>query len=152
MAGKTRSSTDDGGGEAAGFTAEERVAMAERAAEVRVAKRSKKTDGTADVLARIATMAEADRTLAEKVHAIVTEAAPELTPRTWYGMPAYARDGKVVCFFQDGGKFKTRYCTLGFQDAAELDDGAMWPTSYAIIELTPAVERRIVDLVRQAVG
>ena len=135
-----------------GFTAEERAAMKERAKETRAAKRGTKVDGTADVLAKIAAMDEPDRLLAERVHEVITATAPELAPRTWYGMPAYAKDGKVVCFFQDAGKFKARYCTLGFQDAAHLDDGAMWPTSFALIELTPAVEQEIVALVTKAVG
>jgi uncharacterized protein YdhG (YjbR/CyaY superfamily) len=134
------------------FTPEERAAMKERAKETRAATRGTKVDGTADVLAKIAAMDEPDRLLAERVHEVITAAAPELAPRTWYGMPAYAKDGKVVCFFQDAGKFKARYCTLGFQDAAHLDDGAMWPTSFALIELTPAVEKEIVALVRRAVG
>ena len=135
-----------------GFTAEERAAMKERAKEMKAAKGGKKIDGTAEVLAKIAAMADADRVLAGRLHEIITKAAPELTPKTWYGMPAYALDGKVVCFFQDAGKFKARYATLGFQDPANLDDGAMWPTSFALIELTPAVEKQIVALVKRAVG
>jgi uncharacterized protein YdhG (YjbR/CyaY superfamily) len=145
--GSTQSNTD-----AEGFTAEERAAMKERAKEVKAAKRGKKVDGTAEVLEKIAAMADADRALAERVHEIVTKAAPELTPRTWYGMPAYARDGKVVCFFQDAGKFKARYATLGFQDTAHLDDGPMWPTSFALTKLTKDVEKQIVALVKKAVG
>ena len=135
-----------------GFTAEERVAMKEHAKEMKAAKSGKKVDGTAEVLEKIAAMADADRVLAERLHEIITMAAPQLTPKTWYGMPAYAREGKVVCFFQDAGKFKARYATLGFQDAANLDDGAMWPTSFALIELTPAVEKQIVALVEKAAG
>ncbi len=135
-----------------GFTAEERTAMKERAREMKAAKSGKKTDGTADVLEKIAAMADADRVLAERVHQIIMKAAPELSPRTWYGMPAYAKDGKVVCFFQDAGKFKARYATLGFQDTANLDDGAMWPTSFAVAKLTPTVEKQIVALVKTAVG
>jgi len=135
-----------------GFTAEERAAMKERAKEMKAAKGGKKVDGTAEVLEKIAAMADADRVLAGRLHEIITKAAPELTPKTWYGMPAYALDGKVVCFFQDAGKFKARYATLGFQDPANLDDGAMWPTSFALIELTPAVEKQIVALVKRAVG
>jgi len=135
-----------------GFTAEERAAMKERAKEMKAAKGGKKIDGTAEVLEKIAAMADADRVLAGRLHEIITKAAPELTPKTWYGMPAYALDGKVVCFFQDAGKFKARYATLGFQDPANLDDGAMWPTSFALIELTPAVEKQIVALVKRAVG
>ncbi|MDH3539547.1 MAG: DUF1801 domain-containing protein [Acidimicrobiia bacterium] len=138
--------------DAGGFTAEERAAMKEHAKETKAARSGKKVDGTAEVLAKIAAMAEADRLLAERLHEIITEASPELTPRTWYGMPAYARDGKVVCFFQDAGKFKARYATLGFQDAANLDDGPMWPTSFALTKLTPTVERQIVALVKKAVG
>ncbi len=145
--GSTQSDTD-----ADGFTAEERAAMKERAKEVKAAKGGKKVDGTAEVLEKIAAMADADRVLAERLHEIITKAAPELTPRTWYGMPAYAREGKVVCFFQDAGKFKARYSTLGFQDAANLDDGPMWPTSFALVKLTPAVEKQIVALVKKAVG
>jgi len=133
---------------AAGFTDEERAAMKERAREVRAGG----ADGERDVLAKIAAMPEPDRSLATRVHAIVTATAPDLAPRTWYGMPAYARGGKVVCFFQDARKFKTRYATLGFSDQARLDDGAMWPTAFALKELTPAVEARIVALVKQALG
>ena len=139
-----------------GFTAEERAAMQERAMEVKAARRRAGTateaDQLAEVLAKIAAMADADRVLAERVHAIITTAAPELTPRTWYGMPAYAKDGKVLAFFQDAAKFKARYATLGFNDAARLDDGEMWPTSFAITELTAEVEQRIADLVRRAAG
>jgi uncharacterized protein YdhG (YjbR/CyaY superfamily) len=145
--GSNRSGTD-----ANGFTAEERGAMKERSRELKAAKGGKRVDGTAEVLEKIAAMAEADRIIAERLHEIVTKAAPELTPKTWYGMPAYARDGKVVCFFQDAGKFKARYATLGFQDAATLDDGAMWPTSFALAKMTPAVEKQIVALVKRAVG
>ncbi len=134
------------------FTAEERAAMKDRAKEVKAAKGGKKVDGTAEVLDKIAAMADADRVLAESLHEIITKAAPELTPKTWYGMPAYARDGKVVCFFRDAAKFKARYATLGFQDAAKLDDGAMWPTSFALTKLTPGVEKQIVALVTKAVG
>jgi uncharacterized protein YdhG (YjbR/CyaY superfamily) len=111
----------------------------------------RKADGEADVLAKIADLPQPDRAMAERVHAIVLDAAPDLTPRTWYGMPAYAKDGKVVCFFQSGQKFKTRYATLGFSDRAALDEGAMWPTAFALDELTPDAEARIAALVRQAV-
>ncbi len=138
--------------DADGFTAEERAAMKERAKEMKAAKGGKKVDGTAEVLEKIAAMADADRVLAERLHEIITKAAPELSPKTWYGMPAYARDGKVVCFFQDAGKFKARYATLGFQDTANLDDGPMWPTSFALTRLTPAVEKQIIALVKKAVG
>ncbi|MFF9896334.1 MULTISPECIES: iron chaperone [Streptomyces] len=125
--------------------------MKERAKEVKAARRGK-ADGESELLAKVAEMAEPDRVLAERVHAIVRAAAPELTPKTWYGMPAYARDGKVVCFFQSAGKFKARYATLGFNDAAHLDDGAMWPTAFALTELTAAVEERITELVKRAAG
>lgn len=138
--------------DAGGFTAEERAAMKERAKEAKAAKRGKKGDGTADVLQKIAEMAEDDRAIAERLHELIMKTAPELIPRTWYGMPAYAKDGKVVCFFQDAGKFKARYATLGFQDTANLDDGRMWPTSFAITKLTRAVEREIAALVKKAVG
>lgn len=132
----------------AGFSAEEREAMRARAKEL---KSGKKGDGEADILAAIAKMGKADQAIATRVHALVKAAAPELAPRTWYGMPAYAKDGKVVCFFQAAGKFKVRYATIGFSDRALLDDGDMWPTSFAILKLTPAVEQRIEELVRTAV-
>ena len=131
------------------FTAEERAAMRERAKERKAAS---KGDGEGDVLAKIAEMQGSDRALAERVHAIVTASAPGLSPRTWYGMPAYAKDGKVVCFFQSAQKFKTRYATLGFSDKANLDDGSMWPTAFALQELTAAVEARIKKLVKTAVA
>jgi len=131
------------------FTAEERAAMRERAKERKAAS---KGDGEGDVLAKIAEMQGSDRALAERVHAIVTASAPGLSPRTWYGMPAYAKDGKVVCFFQSAQKFKTRYATLGFSDKANLDDGSMWPTAFALTELTAAVEARIKKLVKTAVA
>jgi uncharacterized protein YdhG (YjbR/CyaY superfamily) len=133
-----------------GFTAEERAAMKERAKELKAHK--SKADGEADVLAKIAEMPKADRVLAERVHAIVKATAPDLQPRTWYGMPAYARDGKVVCFFQSAEKFKSRYATLGFSDRANLDDGAMWPTVFALKTLSAAEEKRIVALVKKAVS
>jgi len=131
-----------------GFTAEERAAMRERAKEMKAGK----GDGESDVLAKIAEMPKADRVMAERLHAIVKATAPDLTPRTWYGMPAYAKDGKVVCFFQSAQKFKSRYATLGFSDKANLDDGEMWPTSFALKEVTAAEEARIAALVRQAVS
>ena len=131
------------------FTAEERAAMRERAKERKAAS---KGDGEGDVLAKIAEMQGSDRALAERVHAIVTASAPALSPRTWYGMPAYAKDGKVVCFFQSAQKFKTRYATLGFSDKANLDDGSMWPTAFALRELTADVEARISKLVKTAVA
>jgi uncharacterized protein YdhG (YjbR/CyaY superfamily) len=139
-----------------GFTDEERAAMKERArelkAESRRGTRAGKADGERDVLAKIAEMPEPDRVMAERLHAIVKASAPDLSPRTWYGMPAYARDGKVVCFFQSAQKFKSRYATLGFSDAANLDEGAMWPTSFALSELTAAEEARIAALVKKAVS
>lgn len=140
----------------AGFTGEERAAMRERARESRVAARRArgggKTDGESDVLAKIAQMPEPDRAMAERIHAIVRAAAPALMPRTWYGMPAYAEDGGVICFFQSAQKFKTRYATLGFSDRAHLDEGSMWATAFALKELTAVEEARIAALVRQAVG
>src|SRR3954464_7742681 len=139
--------------ESEGFTAAERAAMKERAAELRAEgkKGAKKADGLQAVLDSIAKMDPADRALAERVHVTITENAPQLTPKTWYGMPAYAdADGKVVVFFQDSGKFKYRYSTLGFQDTAHLDDGDIWPTSYALQAWSPAVEQKVVELVRTA--
>ena len=133
------------------FTAEERDAMRQRAREMK-AERSGKADGESEVLAKIAAMREPDRTLGKRLHGIIKANAPALTPRLWYGMPAYARDGKVVCFFQDAQKFKARYATLGFSDQANLDDGAMWPTSFGLKGLTAAEEARIGALVKQAVG
>jgi uncharacterized protein YdhG (YjbR/CyaY superfamily) len=141
--------------ESEGFTAEERAAMKERAAELRAEgkKGAKAADGLQAVLDGIAKMAPQDRALAERVHVTVTSTAPELSPKTWYGMPAYANaDGKVVVFFQDSGKFNYRYSTLGFQDAANLDDGDMWPASYALMKWSPAVEKTIVELVRAAIS
>ena len=134
-----------------GFTAEERAAMKERAGELKAA-RAGKADGESDVLAKIAEMPEKDRAMAERLHAIVKASAPALSPRTWYGMPAYAKDGNVVCFFQNARKFKTRYATFGFSDKANLDEGAMWPTSFALKELTAAEEKRIAALVKKAVS
>ncbi|MGC8781668.1 MAG: iron chaperone [Anaerolineae bacterium] len=137
-----------------GFTDEERAAMQERARELKAeARTTRKADGESDVLAKIAEMPEPDRTVAGRLHAIIKEGAPGLSPKTWYGMPAYAdKDGKVVCFFQSSQKFKTRYSTLGFTDAAHLDDGAMWPVTFALKELTPAEEAKIRALVKQAVS
>ena len=137
-----------------GFTDDERSAMRERARELKAGRGSRagKADGEEAVLEKIAAMPAADRAKAEKVHAIVKDNAPVLSARTWYGMPAYAKDGKVVCFFQSGQKFKTRYATLGFSDAANLDDGALWPVAYALKELTAADESRIATLVKQAVS
>ena len=140
-----------------GFTDEERAAMKERAqelkAEARRGKGVKKADGESAVLAKIAEMEGQDRAMAERLHAIIQASAPDLSPKTWYGMPAYANeDGKVICFFQSAQKFKARYATLGFSDTANLDEGAMWPTSFALIDLTPAQEARIVALVKKAVS
>jgi uncharacterized protein YdhG (YjbR/CyaY superfamily) len=139
-----------------GFTAEERAAMKEHAREEKAAARrgpgAAKAEGESDVLAKIAEMPDEDRVLAERIHAIVKASAPALSPRTWYGMPAYAKNGKVVCFFQSGQKFKTRYATLGFSDQANLDEGTVWPTSYALTELTAADEARIGALVKKAVS
>ena len=141
--------------ESDGFSAEERAAMKERAAELRAEGKqgAKKADGLQAVLDRIAQMAPDDRALAERVHVAVTATAPDLTPKTWYGMPAYANeDGKIVIFFQDSGKFSYRYSTLGFQDTANLDDGDLWPVSYALQQWSPAVEKRVVELVKAAVS
>src|SRR5215211_7263497 len=128
--------------------------MQERAREVKAASRrgprASKADGESDVLAKIAEMPEPDRAIAERLHAIITATAPALAPKTWYGMPAYSKDGKVVCFFTSADKFKSRYATFGFNDSANLDDGAMWPTSFALKELTPAVEARIAELVKKS--
>jgi uncharacterized protein YdhG (YjbR/CyaY superfamily) len=138
-----------------GFSAEERAAMKNRAAELRTEgkKGAKKADGLDAVLDAIAKMTPEDRVLAERVHVTVTAHAPDLEPRTWYGMPAYANaDGKVVLFFQDSGKFSYRYSTLGFQDTANLDDGDIWATSYALMRWSPAVEQKVVELVRTAVS
>jgi uncharacterized protein YdhG (YjbR/CyaY superfamily) len=139
-----------------GFTDDERAAMRERAREVKATSRrgsrATKADGESDVLAQIAEMPDHDRAIAERLHAIIKASAPGLSPRTWYGMPAYAKDGKVVCFFQSGHKFKTRYATLGFSDKANLDDGAMWPNAFALKELTAAEEARISALVKRALG
>jgi uncharacterized protein YdhG (YjbR/CyaY superfamily) len=133
-----------------GFTAEERAAMRERARELKA--QGRKADGERDLLEKIAEMPEVDRAMAERLHAIVKSAAPDLAPRTWYGMPAYAKDGDVVCFFQSAQKFKSRYATLGFSDKANLDKGAMWPTSFALKELTAAEEKTIGALVKKAVS
>lgn len=139
-----------------GFTGEERAAMKEHAQELKAAarrgSRTSQADGENDVLAKIAEMQEPDRVMAERLHAIIKAGAPDLSPRTWYGQPAYAKDGKVVFFFQPAQKFNTRYATLGFSDQANLDDGAMWPTYFALKELTAAVEARIIALVKKAVS
>ncbi|TLZ57136.1 MAG: DUF1801 domain-containing protein [Methanobacteriota archaeon] len=139
-----------------GFTDEERAAMKERVEEMKTSEargpRADKADGESAVLAKIAEMREPDRTMAKGLHAIIKASAPALSPRTWYGMPAYAKDGEVVCFFQPAQKFKTRYATFGFSDAANLDEGAMWPVAFALKELTAAEEARISALVKRAVS
>jgi uncharacterized protein YdhG (YjbR/CyaY superfamily) len=139
-----------------GFTAEERAAMKDRAEELKATgrrgSRAAQADGESEVLAKLAEMDEPDRVLGERLHAIIKAAAPSLSPRTWYGMPAYAQDGKLICFFQSAQKFNSRYATLGFSDKANLDDGTMWPTSYALTELTAATEARIIALVKQALS
>ncbi len=139
---------------ATGFTDEERAAMKERAQELKAEARANKdrAQGESDVLAKIAEMPEPDRAMATRIHAIIMQSAPSLSPKTWYGMPAYARDGKVVCFFQSAHKFNARYATFGFNDAANLDEGAMWPTAFALKELTPAAETKIAALVKKAVS
>ena len=138
------------------FTDEERAAIQERArevkAEARRGRRADKADGESDVLAKIAEMPEPDRAMAERLHAIIKDNAPALSPRTWYGMPAYAKDGKVVCFFQSAAKFNARYATFGFNDTANLDEGTMWPTAFALKELTAADEAKIGALVKKAVS
>jgi uncharacterized protein YdhG (YjbR/CyaY superfamily) len=139
-----------------GFTDEERAAMKERGQELKAAARRGKRVDTADaerdVLARLAEMPQPDRVMGQRLHAIITANAPALSPKLWYGMPAYAKDGKVVCFFQAAAKFNSRYATFGFNDTANLDDGAMWPTAFALTQLTPADEARIAALVMQAVS
>ena len=150
-----KKSSKNGAGEGYdGFTAEERAAMKDHALELKAAARrgakASAADGEADVLGKIAEMADADRVLALQVHALVKAAAPQWAPKLWYGMPAYAKDGKIVCFFQSAAKFKARYATLGFNDPASLDDGAMWPTAFALTALTAAEEQRITDIVTRA--
>ena len=149
----SKKSTTANGKETPGFTAEERAAMKERAKELKAEERANRSraEGEADLLAKIAEMPESDRSLAQRVHEIVSASAPDLMPKTWYGMPAYARDGKVVCFFQSAAKFEARYATLGFNDTANLDDGAMWPTAFALKELTAAEEAKIIALVKKSV-
>jgi uncharacterized protein YdhG (YjbR/CyaY superfamily) len=147
----TRRSAKRTNGEASGtFTDEERAAMKERAKELK--RSASKADGERDVLEKIAEMPEPDRAMAERIHAIVMANAPDLTPRTWYGMPAYAKDGSVLCFFRPALKFKERYATFGFNDKANLDEGHMWPTAFALKELTAAEEARIGALVKKAVS
>ena len=151
---KSAKSTTKIGETIKGFTDDERVAMKERAGELKAAARrgprAGKADGESALLAKIAEMPQPDRAMAKRLHAIVQESAPDLWPKTWYGMPAYAKDGKVVCFFKSAGKFKSRYATFGFEEAANLDKGAMWPTSYALTEMTDADEAKIRTLVKQA--
>ena len=151
---KSAESTTASNKQSKGFTDEERAAMKERAQELKAEARAKKdrAEGESAVLAKIAEMQEPDRAMAERLHAIIKASAPALSPRTWYGMPAYAMDGNVVCFFQGAQKFKTRYATLGFSDKANLDEAAMWPTAFALKELTAADEARIVALVKKAVS
>lgn len=150
---ETRTEAASDAGEAA-LSDVEREALKDLVAERRAARRrgASAADGERDVLAKIAEMAEPDRSMAERIHALVREVAPDLVPRTFYGMPAYAKDGQVICFFQAASKFKVRYATFGFQPAAKLDDGPMWPVAYALLELTPEVEERIRVLVRKAAG
>jgi uncharacterized protein YdhG (YjbR/CyaY superfamily) len=145
----TKKSAQSATGKASkGFTAEEKAAMKDRARELKAA--ASEAEGESAVLAKIAAMAAPDRAMAKRLHAIIKASAPALSPRTWYGMPAYAKNDKVICFFQDAQKFKTRYATLGFSDAANLDEGAMWPTAFALKELTGAEESRIGALVKKA--
>jgi uncharacterized protein YdhG (YjbR/CyaY superfamily) len=150
---KKTTATDDPD---AGFTETERAAIKARAQEVKVAKRrggkANKEDDTSAVLEKIAEMSDSDRAVAERLHAVITGSAPDLSPKLWYGMPAYAKDGKVVCFFQSAQKFKTRYATFGFNEDANLDDGEMWPTAFALTKLSAAVEGRISALVKRAVS
>ena len=150
---KSAESTTASGKKSKGFTDEERAATKERAQELKAEARANKSraEGERDVLGKIAEMQGSDRAMAERLHAIITTTAPDLSPKTWYGMPAYAKDGKVVCFFQSAEKFKSRYATFGFSDAANLDEGSMWSTSFALTELTAAEEAKIAKLVKRAV-
>jgi len=132
-----------------GFTADERAAMKERAKELKAS--ANRAEGERDLLGKIAEMPPSDRAMAEKIHSIVTSTAPDLWPRTWYGMPAYTKDGKVICFFKSADKFKTRYATFGFEESAKIDVGTMWPTSFGLTKLTPADEKKIAALVKKAV-
>jgi uncharacterized protein YdhG (YjbR/CyaY superfamily) len=147
---KSAKSTTASGKKSTGFTDEERAAMRERAQELKA--EAAKADGEKALLAKIAEMPKADRAIAKRLHEIVKASAPTLSPKTWYGMPAYARDGKVVCYFQSADKFKSRYATFGFSDSANLDEGAMWPTAFALKELTATEEAKIVALVKKAVS
>jgi len=137
-----------------GFSTDEKAAMRERAKELKAEAKSRdaRQEGERDLLAKIAEMPESDRVMAERIHAVITATAPDLAPKTWYGMPAYARDGKLVCFFKSADKFKSRYATFGFEEDARLDDGNMWPTSWALTKVTPADEARIAELVKKAVS
>ena len=147
---KSAKSTAMSGRKSKGFTDEERAAMKERARELKA--EAQRADGESALLAKIAEMPEPDRAMAKRLHAIIKASAPSLSPKTWYGMPAYAKDGKVVCFFQSAQKFKSRYATFGFSDEANLDEGAMWPVAFALKELTAAEEARIGALVKKAVS
>jgi uncharacterized protein YdhG (YjbR/CyaY superfamily) len=151
---KSAKSTTATGKASKGFTPEEKAAMRERARELKAEERANKSkaEGESDVLAKIAEMSGSDRSMAKRLHEIVKSSAPELSPKTWYGMPAYAKDGKIVCFFKPAQKFKSRYATLGFEDAANLDEGGMWVTSFALKKLTAADEKRIAALVKKAVS
>jgi uncharacterized protein YdhG (YjbR/CyaY superfamily) len=150
----TKKTTGSATTAAKGFTADERAAMKERARELKAEARANqdREAGERDLLEKIAEMPKADRALAERFHAIVTANAPDLMPKTWYGMPAYARDGKIVCFFKSADKFKSRYATIGFEESAHLDDGTMWQTSFAVTKLSPADEKKIAALVKKAVS
>ena len=149
----TKTSSSRNAADGGGFTAEEKAAMRERARELKTEAKSRdaRAEGERDLLSKIAEMPSHDRDMAERIHALITTNAPELEPKTWYGMPAYAREGKVVCFFQAGAKFKSRYATFGFSDEANLDEGGMWPSSFALKELTPADAATIAALVKRAV-
>jgi uncharacterized protein YdhG (YjbR/CyaY superfamily) len=151
---KTAKRTDVNEDGSRGFTADEKAAMRERAREMKAESRrgAARVDGERDLLAKIAEMPETDRVMAERIHALITSTAPDLSPKTWYGMPAYAREGKIICFFQSAEKFKARYATFGFNEDAHLDDGNMWPTSWALTKLTAADEARITALVKKAVS
>lgn len=145
-----QAATSTSGQASTGFTAEERAAMRERAKELKAAQ--SKVDGASDCLAKIAEMQGSDRTMAERLHTLITDSAPDLAPKTWYGMPAYAKDSTIICFFKSARKFTTRYTTLGFSDKANLDEGTMWPTDFALMELTADDEARIAALVKRAVS
>lgn len=151
---KSAGSTSVAGKKSDGFSDVERAAMKERAKELKAEARAEndKVAGEKDLLSKLAEMPEPDRSMGMRIHKLIKTSVPELSPKTWYGMPAYARDGKVVCFFQSGQKFKTRYCTFGFNEAANLDEGTLWPTAYALTELTAAAEARILALVKKAVS